>query len=270
MPDSTGRGAETQWVGTSDGDSIAYEVCGDGVPVVFIAGAGPDRSTDPTPARTAELMAGRGIRTILYDRVGRGESVAEGRLTLRRELSAITALLGVAGGHAVLWGQSSGGALALRAAVDGLAVDGLALWETPSGQVGDAAAWSREFARRIDAGDLLGAMEHYMKDMPPERLRELEASPRFTQMLRSVPSQRADAEAIAWLDHAIACGGLVGIEVPVLMMTGVVTRPAMAKSAAAIAEAVPHGRVLTVGGARHRWEPDAMATAVADFVHALR
>jgi pimeloyl-ACP methyl ester carboxylesterase len=249
---------------------VAYEVRGDGPPVLFIAGAGPDRATDRTPARTADLLAQRGVRTILYDRVGRGETVAEGPLTLKRDLSAIAALIDVAGGHAVLWGQSSGGAIALRAAVDGLAVDGLALWEAPLGQIEDPAAWSREVARRIDASDLLGAFEHYTKDVPPERVQELKALPRFEQIiLRSVVSQRADAESIAWADGALASGRLAGISVPVLTMTGEVTRPVMAKAASAVAAAVPNGRAITVGGARHRWEPSAMASAIADFVHAL-
>ncbi|NNC12274.1 alpha/beta hydrolase [Planctomonas sp. JC2975] len=260
---------ETRWVTTEAGDRVAYEVRGEGRPVIFIAGAGPYRASDPTPAITADLMAERGISTILYDRVGRGESVADGTLTLDRELSAIAALIDVSGGHAVLWGQSSGSVLALRAAVDGLAVDGLALWEAPVQQSDDTTAWARGFGELIDAGDLLGALQHYMKDLPPERLEQLKASPRFEEILATVPSQRSDADAIAWAGEAIPAGRFADITVPVLAMTGVVTRPAMAASASAIASAVPNGRAVTVGGARHRWEPDAMASAVADFASSL-
>jgi pimeloyl-ACP methyl ester carboxylesterase len=260
---------ETRWVTTEAGDRVAYDVRGDGPTVILVAGAGPYRGTDPTTPRTADLLAQRGIRTILYDRVGRGESLAHGAFTLRRELSALNAVIDVAGGHAVLWGQSSGGAIALRAAVDGLAVDALALWETPMQHLGDSAAWAREFARRIDEGDLLDALEFYSQDAPPERLQQLRQSPRLPQILATVPSQRADAEAIAWLDGAITSRQLAQIEVPVLAMTGEVTRPVMANAAVAIAKAVQRGRAVTVGGARHRWEPEAMASAIAEFVHGV-
>ena len=271
---NTERGAaETLWVNTPVGDRVAYDVHdtgrGEGPAVVFIAGAGPYRALDPNTAQTAVLLAERGIRTYVYDRIGRGESVAEGALTLERELSAVAAVLEVAGGHAVLWGQSSGSAIALRAASDGLAVDGLALWEAPLAQIQDADGWAREFARLVDAGDDLGALEHYSKDMPPEMLKALKESPRLPQILQTIPSQRADAAAIAWADRAIATGGLATIAVPVLAMTGEITRPVMAQAATAIATAVPNGRAVTVGGARHRWEPEAMAVAVADFTRTL-
>ncbi|QDZ15261.1 alpha/beta fold hydrolase [Humibacter ginsenosidimutans] len=269
MPDSAERDVETQWVATPAGDRVAYDVRGDGPAVILVAGAGPYRGTDPNTPRTADLLAERGIRTLLYDRVGRGESVADGPFTLDRELAALSALIDVVGGHAVLWGQSSGGAIALRAAVDGLPVDGLALWETPLQQADDAAAWAREFAARIDAGDLLGALEHYSRDVPPERLRALKESPRLPQILATVPSQRADAEALAWADEALESGSFERVAAPVLAMTGEVTRPAMAHSAAVIASAVQNGRAATVAGARHQWEPEAMAVAIAAFVRTL-
>ena len=94
-------------------------------------GAGPFRAVDPITTETAERAADFGVTTVVFDRLGRGESAAEGVLDLDRELAAIAAAIDVAGGRAVLCGHSSGCSLALRAAAAGLPVTGLALWEAP-------------------------------------------------------------------------------------------------------------------------------------------
>lgn len=142
---------------------------GSGSTVVFVPGAGPHRAIDPSTTRTAELVAARGLTTVVPDRLGRGESIAGGRLDLWRELSMLRAVIDAAGGHAVLVGHSSGCAISLAAAAAGLAVDGLVLWEAPTGMDGDdVRTWIGEFTRRLDGGDLDGALAHYMNDMPPE------------------------------------------------------------------------------------------------------
>ena len=112
----------TEFTTTALGDRVAYDLRGDGPAVVFIAGAGPFRAIDPSTTETAELAAERGIRTIVFDRLGRGESPADGRLDLERELAAVAALIEVVGGSAVLCGHSSGCSIALAAAVSGLPV----------------------------------------------------------------------------------------------------------------------------------------------------
>ncbi|RWZ51105.1 hypothetical protein ELQ90_09945 [Labedella phragmitis] len=68
-------------------------------------------------------------------------------LDIERELEAITALIDLVGGSAVLRGHSSGGSIALAAVARGLSVAGLALWETPI--AGDpVAARAFEFVHR--------------------------------------------------------------------------------------------------------------------------
>ncbi|SEL25756.1 Alpha/beta hydrolase family protein [Blastococcus sp. DSM 46786] len=121
----------TQHVTTSRGDTVGYDRRGEGPAVVFVAGAGPFRAIDPQTTETAELLAERGFTTVVHDRVGRGDSVPEGRVDLADELAAVRAMIDVAGGRATLCGHSSGCAIALRAAVEGLPVDRLVLFEAP-------------------------------------------------------------------------------------------------------------------------------------------
>lgn len=61
---------------TGSGDHVAFDKRGDGPAVVFVAGAGPFRAIDPCTTETAERAAAAGTTTIVYDRLGRGESPA--------------------------------------------------------------------------------------------------------------------------------------------------------------------------------------------------
>ncbi|MCK9793168.1 alpha/beta hydrolase [Isoptericola sp. 4D.3] len=192
---------------------------------------------------------------------------ATGRLDLDRELEAVAAVLDVAGGAAVLCGHSSGCAISLRAAAAGLPVAGLALWEAPLETSADeTAAWAVQIERRIDAGDLEGATEHFMKDMPPEWLAGAKASSEWSAIAASVVSQRADAQALAWATRTLEDDGFAGLDLPLLAMTGARTFPGMPEAARSLADAVPDGEAETVDGADHSWDPEAMAERLARFV----
>ncbi len=256
----------TSFLTTARGDRVAYDIVGEGPALVFIAGAGPYRAGDPVTTETAELAAARGLTTVVFDRLGRGESEATGSLDLDRELDAIAALIDVAGGSAVLCGHSSGGSIALAAAVRGLPVQGVALWETPI--AGDPAAtrdWADGFARRLDADELEPALEWYMKDMPPEWLAGAKRSPGYPTMVASVVSQRADAESLAWAASSPHSELFGSISVPVLAMHGEETFDEMIAASADVVASIPGATQKVMPGAHHTWEPAPMAEELARF-----
>lgn len=253
-------------VTTALGDTVAYDLRGSGPALIFVPGAGPFRDIDPVTTETAELAAAQGLTTVVPDRLGRGESRAEGDLTLERELAAIRALIDVAGGSAVLCGHSSGCAISLAAAVDGLPVNGLVLWEAPLGEdLAEVRAWIEEVERRLDTGDLAGALQHYMKDMPPELLAEVQREPR---MITQAPSLRADGEALVRAESAPYGEQYGGLRIPVTCVVGEQTFPMMPAAAAAIAAAVPGGSSRVAPGAYHEWEPKPMADLLVELVTA--
>ncbi|MBZ2197933.1 alpha/beta fold hydrolase [Occultella gossypii] len=248
-------------------DLVAFDRRGDGPAIVFVAGAGPFRAIDPWTTETAERAAAAGLTTIVYDRLGRGESVAAGVIDLDRELAAIAALIDEVGGSAVLCGHSSGCTIALAAAVRGLPVDGLMLWEAPiGGQAGGAAAWAAEVLRRIDGGDLEGALTHYMKDMPPEWLDGARRSPMWEAMVAGVVSYVADAQSLAWIESEPLPDLLAGIRVPVAFLTGTHTFPMMLDAARAVVAAIPGATHASIDGKDHAWNPAAMADEAVRFV----
>ena len=251
---------------TAAGDRVAYDLRGEGPALVFVAGAGPWRAIDPVTTETAELLAERGVRTVVHDRVGRGESFVPGPVDLGREVAAIEALVQVAGGRAALCGHSSGCSIALHAAVHGVPVTALALWEAPLAPPGSGAvAWAAEIDERLDAGDLDGALTAYMRDMPPEILEAVRAVP---AMVDQAGSLRADAQSLVWAESAPHAELFGHLDVPVLAMVGSQTYDVMVPAAESIAAAVPGARWTRVPGSGHGWEPGPMADELAALVHA--
>jgi len=271
----------TEFTTTTRGDRVAYDLRGSGPAIVFVAGAGPFRAVDPITTETAERAADLGLTTLVFDRLGRGESEADGVLDLERELDALRAVIDVVGGSAVLCGHSSGCSISLHAAAAGLPVTGLALWEAPlAGDAAETRAWSNEVERLIDAGDFPGALSHYMKDMPPEWLAGAKAMPEWEHIAAGVRSNRADGQSMVWATAAleeagttapgaVIAGPLAGIRVPVLSMYGLETFPEMPVAAERIAAAIPGTVVKAVPGAQHSWEPEPMAHELAAFVKSV-
>ncbi len=255
----------SSFVATDQGDRIAFDRRGDGPALIFVAGAGPWREIDPITTETAELLAEKGCTTIVYDRPGRGESTAEGPFTLERELAAIATLLDEVGGSAVLCGHSSGCSIALLAAVQGLPVTALALWEAPLAPPDSGAReWAEELRELLAADDRVGALTLYMKDMPPEIL---EAVKSFPAMVDQAPTLQPDADSLAWAESAPLSDLLPDIRMPILVMVGTSSYDdIMVPAAERIVAAVESATWKRMPGAEHSWEPGPMADELATFV----
>lgn len=254
---------------TARGDRIGFDRHGDGgaaTSVIFVAGAGPFRAIDPVTTATAELMPT--VSSIVYDRLGRGDSAAVGGdIGLDRELEALSALIELVGGRAVLCGHSSGCTIALAAAARGLGVAGLVLFEAPLGQAPEATReWIGEFERRLDAGAYRDAMDQYMKDMPQQWRAALLDDPVW---VGQAPSLRADGESLVWAESGNYAATFAAVRVPVLTVVGRETFPSMPEAAHVIAAAIPGGTSTVVAGADHSWDPGAMAALLTDFVRSV-
>ena len=254
----------SSFVTTARHDRVAYDLRGSGPSVIFVAGAGPWREIDSVTTLTAELLADQGLTTIVYDRVGRGASRADGPITLDRELAAISVLVDAAGGSALLCGHSSGCSLALLAATKGLSVTGLALWEAPLAPPDSGAKeLANNLRELLAAGERARALDLYMHDMPPEILEIVKSIP---AMITQADSLQPDADSLAWAESAPHSQLFEGIQVPVLAMVGAKSYDeVMVPAAQSIASAIPDAQWVRVPGADHEWEPHAMADTLAEF-----
>lgn len=251
-----------------DGTRIAYDIEGSGPAVVLVGGAMQFRGFDSTTVAMAKLLAARGFSVINYDRRGRGESAQAPSFTLADTIDDLRALIDVAGRPAALFGNSSGGAIALAAAAAGLPVTALVLWEVPlREELGtDGADFLDGLRAKIAAGDPDGTIAYFMKDMPPEWLDGARNSPGWPVMMSMGPSLEADAESLAWTQSAPRAELWESIEAPTLALVGRQTLPIMPPAAESIAANLTNGRSATIPAANHSWEPVDMAARIAEFL----
>src|SRR6185312_982290 len=122
------QGEAMKKVRSADGTSIAFETVGQGPPLLFIAGAFCDHTARAAGRPLAELLAGR-FTGYVYDRRGRGESGDTAPYAVEREIEDVAAILEAAGRPAYVYGHSSGAVLALAAAIAGLPIRRLVVYE---------------------------------------------------------------------------------------------------------------------------------------------
>jgi pimeloyl-ACP methyl ester carboxylesterase len=262
------EGGGAQLVGT-----LALPAAPGPVPVALIvAGSGPvDRNGNAPPslhsnlyAQLAWRLAQRGIASLRYDKRGVGESAsgvdlamtsfddfAEDALAATRSLAEDKRF-----GPIVILGHSEGGWLAIRAALRGAPVQGVAL----------LAAAGRPFltllraqlTQQLDSAGMAqfdAAMARYLKGQLPVGL------PPYLQPLFRPVNQRFTASVVAY----DALAELRRLEVPVLIVQGDKDVQVSVQDAEALAAAKPGARVALLAGANHLFQPTDRADRVAQL-----
>ena len=248
-----------------DGTPIAYETAGRGATVVLVSGA---MSTGATVAPLAAPLSER-FRVVVYDRRGRGGSANTEPYAVEREVEDLAALIEELGGEASLYGVSSGGALALRAAASGLPVRHVAVYETPfvlsEEDLRERAEYTEQLTAALAEGRRGDAVELFLRltGLGEAVIQGARQSPMWAGM-------ESMAGSLAHDDAVMRGGGvprelLASIPVPVLSIAGDASPAWMRDAARAIADGVPHGTCRTLQGQTHMVEPDVLAPVLADF-----
>jgi pimeloyl-ACP methyl ester carboxylesterase len=256
-------------VRSEDGTTIAYDRHGAGPPLILVGGAFQHRAFDPSTVRLGELLGAAGLSVFHYDRRGRGESGDTAPYAVERELEDLDAMIDVAGGSAALFGSSSGGNLALEAAMRGLAVTRLAVWE-PNYLVDDSRPpLPNDYVAHLDeliaAGRRGDTVEYFMMTaigIPPEFVAQMRDTPMWKGMEGVAHTLPYDGQVVA--GFALPASRLRSVVAPTLVLDGGQT-PWMASGARALADALPDAQHRTLEGQQHGVEPDAIAPVLADF-----
>ncbi|GGW71127.1 alpha/beta fold hydrolase [Streptomyces griseoloalbus] len=248
-----------------DGTSLAYESAGRGSAVVLVSGA---MSTGATVAPLAAPLSER-FRVVVYDRRGRGGSTDTAPYAVEREVEDLAALIGAVGGEASLYGISSGGALALRAAASGLPVRHVAVYETPYAmseeELAARAQYTKNLTRALAEGRRGDAVELFLRltGLGEAMIQGARQSPMWAGMESIAPSLAYDDAVMG--DGSVPRELLSSIRVPVLSIAGDASPAWMREAARAIAESVPQGAYRTLEGQTHMVEPDVLAPVLAEF-----
>ncbi len=275
---------------TADGTSIGWWSLGEGPGLVVVHGSMQsgrsqlDLATSLADRHTVHLM----------DRRGRGLSApaAAGPGPAPDEAHDVAAVLRATGSRDV-FGVSSGGILALRAALSLPDVRRVGVFEPPISVGGSIRADLLDrFDRECAAGDLVDCMVTAMlaAEMgPPIMLRlprwvlrsatrrllarddardSSAAAPHVRELAEALP---ADLRIVR--DNADSAGDFAGLRAQVLLLAGSRTRPYLHTAVDALAGVLPDARRLILPGTNHaatqnrdQWgAPDVVAPALAEF-----
>ena len=116
---------------SKDGTPIAVDILGNGPALILVDGAMCSRSFGPMPPLAKALA--QHFTVYHYDRRGRGDSGGSDgpAYEVQREIDDLAAVIDKAGGSAMVFGMSSGAALACEAARQLRGIRRLALYEAP-------------------------------------------------------------------------------------------------------------------------------------------
>lgn len=255
---------------SADGTKIAYTRAGSGPALVLVDGAMCYRGSSPNDALAKELAAHFTVYT--YDRRGRGESTDTGPYSVEREVEDLAALVKEAGGEVLLFGISSGAALALEAA-SVLPVTKLALYEPPFVVDDSRPRVPADYVTRLDAAlaagkrgtavkmfmtegvGLSGAMVAMMRIMPfwAKLKRVAHTLPYDTSFV--VEYQSGSPLPAAWPEVKIPTLAVDGGKSPQWMRTGV----------SSLAKVLPSAEYRTLPGQTHIVKAAALAPVLSEF-----
>lgn len=266
---------------SKDGTRIAYDKKGEGPAVILINGALSVRSAG---LPIAELLAPH-FTVYCFDRRGRGDSTDTQPYSPDREVEDIEALIALENNPVHLFGSSSGGALAIEAAIRlGGKVKKLAVYEVPydSSEAG-VKAW-REYrallADLLKAGRREDAVLLFLRfvGIPNGMLEQMRNSPAWKSMEALAPTIAYD-NAVLGENRIVPSERARSIKAQALVMEGTVsheTMPFMRATAEELTRAIPNARHETLVRQQHQADPKVIAPILTGFfdpsplgVHAL-
>jgi pimeloyl-ACP methyl ester carboxylesterase len=267
---------DTTTVRSADGTEIAAFRAGTGATTIILVD--PALSAHDGSAKLSAALAGR-FGVVSYDRRGRGSSgdAHADSADPADEVADIAALIDAAGGRALLFGTSSGAALALEAAARlGDRVTGLIAYEPPficdDSRPPLAADLPARVAASVAEGDRSGAVGAFFV--------EAIGLPRFAvAIMRMLPLWRR-AKALAHTlryDFAVLEGTQwgqplpverwAGLTAPTIVMVGSKSEEFFHRTGRALADALPTVTYESLEGAHHgspEMSPDRIAARIIE------
>lgn len=257
-----------------DGTTIAFDKVGSGPAVILINGAMSYRAFDPTLAQLADLLSEH-FTVYNYDRRGRGESGNTHPFTKNREIEDVQAMVADADGTAMLFGISSGGAIALETAAVTPGVTKVFVYEVPF-IVDDGRApltdYAGDTARLVADGKIEEVLEYFMTQavgMPAEFLGGMkEDQGMWGGMIAIAPTIAHDAAFMGdfMKGKLLPEGYWSKVKVPVLVADGGGSDAWMGTAATALNNALPDSRRVTLADQTHMVDPTVLAPVMIDFL----
>jgi pimeloyl-ACP methyl ester carboxylesterase len=258
-------------VKSADGTRIAYEISGDGPPVILVDGALCYRASGPSRPLAARLASR--FTVACYDRRGRGDSGDTPPYAVAREVEDLAALIDEVGGSAYAYGISSGAALALEAAAQVGGIRKLALYEAPFIVDDTHPPRPEDYLARMDAMIAAGqrgeAVKTFLRTVGTPGfvvavMRLLPVWSKLTAVAHTLPNDlRVLGDTGA--GRPLPAGRWATVTAPVLAMDGGKSPAWIRNAMRQLAGTLPDARYRTLPGQTHLLKPDVVAPVLADF-----
>ena len=248
-------------VTSADGVTIACERSGSGPPVVIVNGA---LSAKASGAPLAAVLESE-FTLYRYDRRGRGESSDSSAYAPELEVQDLAAVLRATGEAPCVFGQSSGGALALEAAATGVGMRALVVHEPPYVPgPSTAPETADELAALVAGGNRDEAVERFLRStgLPDAMLAQMRASPAWQPLLDLAHTLPYDVRLLN--GGRVPTERLGQIPCPMLATAGSLSAPWALDAVRAVAAAVPQGEYRTLEDQAHSVTPDVLAVVLRE------
>ncbi|MGI8879147.1 MAG: alpha/beta fold hydrolase [Jatrophihabitans sp.] len=253
-----------------DGTPIDFDAYGDGPAVILVGGAVQHRAIDQRTTEAARLLAADGYTAIDFDRRGRGRSGDTQPWTLQREVEDLAALIAAAGGSATVYTSSSGATLGLQAALAGIGLTGLVLYEPPFFPGSGKAGQIEVIKSFLERGDYDGAMRYNIVDIvgvPAQAVDGMAHSPMWPGMCSAAPTLVYDFSALDDVNtDSDWAARWSEVAVPVSIYSGGNSSPGLAAAADRLAAALPRAQRGILPGQDHNPSAEALAGAVTQHL----
>jgi pimeloyl-ACP methyl ester carboxylesterase len=169
----------------------------------------------------------------------------------------------------MVFGGSSGAALALEAAAAGAAITRLAVFEPPyiTDESREPLPSEKALTELVESGRRDLAVELFMTkgaDIPAEMLAAMKSSP-FWSGMEAVAHTLA-YEAAVMGNGRIPVQRFAAVTTPSLVLVGSASPDRMQSAAAAVAETLPHAELHTLHGQAHgQLDPQDLGAVIARF-----
>jgi pimeloyl-ACP methyl ester carboxylesterase len=264
---------QTRFAVSADGTRIAYDVTGpaDAPALVIVEGALCHRAMGAAKALTGALKDR--FRVHAYDRRGRGESdVGAAAHTPQREVEDLAAVLDAAGGSPYVFAASSGAALALEGARQGLPMERLAVYEAPfiidDTHAPNDPGLPAQLQAMVDAGRRGDAVKTFMRTVgaPAPMVAVMRLFPVWKQLTAVAHTLPWDLDLVIGFEQGtpLPVGHYAGVEPETLVIAGGKSPAYLRNAQAAIADQLPHGRLVTLPGQTHMIKAKATAPVLRE------
>lgn len=257
---------------SSDGTHIGCEVLGSGPPLLVVHGSTADRSRW---AAVREPL-GEHFRVFLMDRRGRGLSAGEtgnSDYSLELEGDDVRALVKAIGGPVRVLAHSYGGACSLQAATDCDGIERMLVYEPALGTPGEAAfpldalADVEEATTRGDREAVLTIFFGRVLRLDPAAIEAMRATPVWQVRLAAAHTLGREARQVN--AHFPDPAWFAPIQVPVRLLLGTETTPALKAAAHGARDAIPGAQLRELRGHGHAAmdaDPGLFVAEVVDWL----